>query len=391
MKSKSIVKSARSNWEAVPVSVAMSLIKDGSHGSHSEVINGIPLLSAKDIRDGRVVIDNSPRLISSADFNQIHKGYSIKNDDILLTLVGSIGRVGLVKDYHNDYTLQRSVGVLRPANGSSLFFFHLFQGSDFQRQLVKKENKGAQGGVYLGSLGKILIKVPDLAEQGRIVAVLETWDKAIDVLVKKIELKKQVKKGLMQSLLTGKLRLPGFTDEWEIRKLSDLCDIGTGKKNNQDKIKGGSYPFFVRSPHIERINSYSYDGEAILIPGEGNIGKIFHYINGKFDFHQRVYKVSEFKTGVLGKYIYYYLVKNFSKATKSDSVKATVDSLRLPTFTNFKVVIPSCKEQASIVGLLDTVENELEKLETKLKILQEQKRYLLNNLIAGTIRTPETL
>ena len=60
-------------------------------------------------------------------------------------------------------------------------------------------------------------------------------------------------------------------------------------------IENGIYPFYVRSERIERINSYSFDGEAILTPGDGDIGGIFHYINGKFDFHQRVYKYSNLK------------------------------------------------------------------------------------------------
>ena len=84
------------------------------------------------------------------------------------------------------------------------------------------------------------------------------------------------------------MRFPEFEGEWEVKKLGDMSVIYTGKKNNQDKIENGKYPFFVRSQNVERINSYSFDGEAILIPGEGNLGSIVHYINGKFDFHQRV-------------------------------------------------------------------------------------------------------
>ena len=70
------------------------------------------------------------------------------------------------------------------------------------------------------------------------------------------------------------------------------------KKNNQDKVEKRSLSFFVRSQIVESINTYSFDGEAILVPGEGNIGKIFHYINGKFDFHQRVYKIAISKTAI---------------------------------------------------------------------------------------------
>jgi type I restriction enzyme S subunit len=80
--------------------------------------------------------------------------------------------------------------------------------------------------------------------------------------------------------------------------------VRTGRKNNQDKIEDGTYPFFVRSQHVEQINTYSYDGEAILVPGEGGIGSIFHYICGKFDYHQRVYKISDFRDDTCGKFIY---------------------------------------------------------------------------------------
>lgn len=265
----------------------------------------------------------------------------------------------------------------------------------FVKSIKPRLTKLGSGSTFIevskGDIEKIKLNLPALLEQNRIVSVLETWDRSIEKLTQKIEIKKQIKKGLMQDLLTGKKRLAGFKDKWEIRNLGELCDIGTGKKNNQDKIEDGAYPFFVRSPFVERINSYSYDGEAILIPGEGNIGKIFHYINGKFDFHQRVYKISDFKKGVSGKYVYFYLFKNFSKATKSDSVKATVDSLRLPTFTNFKINLPSFREQEIIVNVLTTADKEIAELEKKLFIIKEQKRYLLNNLITGTIRTPETL
>lgn len=81
-------------------------------------------------------------------------------------------------------------------------------------------------------------------------------------------------------------------EEWEIRKLKFLCNIKTGNKDTINRDPEGEYPFYVRSPIIERISTYSYDGEAILMAGDGvGAGKVIHYINGKFDYHQRVYKL----------------------------------------------------------------------------------------------------
>lgn len=241
------------------------------------------------------------------------------------------------------------------------------------------------------TISNIKLLLPSVAEQKRIVTVLEAWDEYLEKLDKKIELKKVIKKGLMQQLLTGKTRMPGFNSEWTEVSLGDVSNIKTGKKDNQNKVSDGEYPFFVRSPNIERINSYSFEGEAILVPGEGNIGKIFHYINGKFDYHQRVYKISDFHPSLNGKYAHYYFVQNFAKEVSSGSVKATVDSLRLPTFTKFKLQLPPRDEQDKIVQLLQTVDDDIDALSKKFKYINQQRKYLLTNLINGKIRTPENL
>ncbi len=87
-------------------------------------------------------------------------------------------------------------------------------------------------------------------------------------------------------------------EHWIVRRFKFLTSITTGEKNTEDKSENGIYPFFVRSQIPERIHSYSYDGEAILTSGAG-VGKIYHYVNCKFDFHQRVYKFSDFKLGAV--------------------------------------------------------------------------------------------
>jgi len=183
----------------------------------------------------------------------------------------------------------------------------------------------------------------------------------------------------MQELLRPK-------DGWEVKKLGEIADIYTGKRNNQDKVENGKYPFFVRSQNVERINSYSFDGEAILIPGEGNIGKIFHYINGKFDVHQRVYMISNIKNGFLVKYIYRYISEYFGKHAMENSVKATVDSLRLPTFQIFKIPYPSLQEQTQIATILSDMDAEIENLEIKLRKYKQIKQGMMQQLLTGKIR-----
>ena len=178
-----------------------------------------------------------------------------------------------------------------------------------------------------------------------------------------------------------KLRFPEFTDAWEQRKLGNLTQIKTGSSDLQDSVEDGKYPFFVRSENIERSKRYIFDGEAILIPGEGRLGEIFHYANGKFDFHQRVYKISGFEdSDTDGKYVFYYMQKNFKQHAMKYTVKATVDSLRLPMLTDFDVVTPQIKEQRIISDFFQTLDHLITLHQRKLEHLQELKKALLQQM-----------
>mgnify|MGYP002552332223 CR=1 FL=1 len=171
-------------------------------------------------------------------------------------------------------------------------------------------------------------------------------------------------------------------EDWHIKKLGDLSHIKTGKRNGDEQIKNGRYPFFVRSNLIARIDSYSFDGEAILVPGEGGIGNIFHYINGKFDYHQRVYKISNFAAILNGKFLYYYLQKYFGIYALSLTAKATVDSLRLPTFQNFAIAIPSnTEEQQAIAEALSDVDALIAALDKKIAKKRLVKQGAMNRLL----------
>ena len=252
-----------------------------------------------------------------------------------------------------------------------------------------------------------LLPLPPLPEQTAIATALSDTDALISSLQTLIAKKQAVKLAAMQNLLSGKIRLPEFAkrpdgspkttrqtelgcvpEDWEVVKLGSVAFIKTGSKNNQDKKENGQYPFFVRSATVEQIDTYSYDCEAILIPGEGNIGSIFHYINGKFDAHQRVYVIRDFYN-VIGKFVFFALKQNFGKHAMENTVKATVDSLRLPTFQNFKFAIPkSTTEQTAIAQLLSDMDAEIEALEGRLKKTQSLKQGMMQTLLTGKIRLP---
>lgn len=228
------------------------------------------------------------------------------------------------------------------------------------------------------TLSNIQIPLPPLPEQEAIASAFSDADAWIESLEQSLAKKRLIKQGAMQSLLTPK-------EDWKVKKLGEMSVIYTGKKNNQDKIENGKYPFFVRSQTVERINSYSFDGEAILIPGEGNLGSIVHYINGKFDFHQRVYKISDF-VNLNGRFLYYYFRMYFGNHAMQNTVKATVDSIRLPTLQEFEISFPFLSEQERIAGILSDMDAELEALEAQLTKARQIKQGMMQELLTGRVR-----
>ena len=141
---------------------------------------------------------------------------------------------------------------------------------------------------------------------------------------------------------------------WSLCRLRFLCKIMTGNQDTQNAVGDGIYPFYVRSPKIERANSYTFDGESILMAGDGaGAGKVFHHAFGKYAIHQRVYCFYDFNN-IVPRYFYYFISNQFSLEIDKGSAKSTVASVRLPMLQNFVLCMPTTKEQTSIATYLDT-------------------------------------
>jgi type I restriction enzyme S subunit len=179
-------------------------------------------------------------------------------------------------------------------------------------------------------------------------------------------------------------------EDWDVAKIGQLLSITTGNKNTQDRIEDGQFPFFVRSQKIERINSFSFDGEGVLTAGDGvGTGKIFHYINGKFDFHQRVYLMHNFGERLDGYFFYIYFSNHFYDRIMSMTAKSSVDSVRREMIADMVISLPPKTEQTAIANALSDVDaliNELEKLIAKKQAI---KTATMQQLLTGRTRLPQ--
>ena len=166
------------------------------------------------------------------------------------------------------------------------------------------------------------------------------------------------------------LRFPEFEGEWEKCKFKDVCSISTGNKNTQDKADDGIYPFYVRSQTVERINSWTFDGEAILTAGDGvGVGKVFHHSYGKIGVHQRVYILSDFKCDA--NYLFHFFSSKFYNRVKRMSAKNSVDSVRKEMITDMPLSLPCQKEQVKIGHMLSLLD---ERIATQNKIIEDLKK-----------------
>jgi len=174
---------------------------------------------------------------------------------------------------------------------------------------------------------------------------------------------------------------------WVTSFIGDECKITTGNKDTQNKIDGGKYPFFVRSQTVERINTYSKDCEAVLTSGDGvGDGKNYHYINGKFDFHQRVYCLYDFSNQLLGKYLYIYFSNYFFDRVKRLSAKNSVDSVRMDMISKMEIKLPSLVEQTKIASFLSNVDEKISQLTQKHALLSQYKQGMMQKLFSQQIR-----
>src|SRR5690606_33585449 len=190
----------------------------------------------------------------------------IKQNDVLITKDGTIGKIAFIDKINNPTTLNSGVFVARPKNNTihNRFFYYVLMSFYFDDFLSKITAGSTITHLYQKDFVHFNFILPPLREQEAIAEALSDADAWIERLEQLIAKNRLIKQGAMQELLTPPSPSSGNADgealePWEVKKLGEMSIIYTGKKNNQDKIENGKYPFFVRSQTVERINSYSFN------------------------------------------------------------------------------------------------------------------------------------
>ena len=371
---------------------------------------------------------NNPRYIRITDFGsngnlkddtfkslpiEIAQKYLLEDGDLLFARSGAtVGKTFLFKNYDGIacYAGYLIKATFDKSKINSTYIDYVTRSNYYENWKLSIFQQATIQNIGADKFNLFKIPIPkNIEEQTAIANYLDQKTSQIDDLIAKkerlIQLLEEERTAIINQAVTKGLDptvpmkdsgiewLGEIPAHWEVKRMRYLCDITTGGKDTENREDDGQYPFYVRSQTVERISTYSFDGEAILTAGDGvGVCKVWHYVNEKFDFHQRVYMMCNFKS-VIGKYLFYYLKENFGKEVMKLSAKSTVDSLRRPMFQNFMVCFGSLEEQKQIISHIEKEELRIETLITKyhqeIELLKEYKTALISEVVTGKVDVRE--
>lgn len=335
----------------------------------------------------------------------------LKDGDLLITRSGTCGIVSIFKEQ----TIPMIAGAFLIRFKIKDVFNNEYIARILMHPLLQKEiRKISSGGVQKNisgtNIGKLKLLLPPFPEQEKIAAVLSTWDKAISTTDALLANSRQQKKALMQQLLTGKRRLPGFTGEWLSRHLSEIGTTYTGitGKSKEDFGKG---KFFI--PYTNIFNNASVDinylekvdildGECQNVVQYGDIllttssetpdevgmssvvlDKIENIYLNSFCFGFRLHNFCELSP-IYAKFLFRGEI--FRKNVIVLAQGATRYNLPKKQFLNINISFPPLDEQRAIAAVLDAADREIVLLEQKAARLREEKKALMQQLLTGKRR-----
>lgn len=381
-------------------------VRDGTHDTPTfvdETEQTFPLVTSKDIVNGLLNFTDTKH-ISEADYISIAKRSEVVHGDILMPMIGSIGGAVIVNSDKN-FAIKNIALFKQGSAFTSFWLMHLLNSKLAIIQFELERSGGVQGFISLGTLRNLRFPIPNTTEQLKIANFLDQETTKIDNLIAEqqqlIELLKEKRQAVISHAVTKGLNpdvpmkdsgvewLGEVPEHWGIVRLRYLCKIETGDADTVDSNEDGSYPFFVRSPNIEKINRYTHDCEAILTAGDGvGVGKVFHYFDGKFCAHQRVYIFRQFE-GVQGKFFFHYLKELFLRVVLEGTAKSTVDSLRRPMIADFLMTVPYIEEQSIIAEFLDKetakIDNLIAESTNLISLSKERRSALISSAVTGKI------
>lgn len=321
--------------------------------------------------------------------NLIHKSSApsraqrlLTKDDILFQTVRPYQKNNLFFKKSGDYVASSGYAQIR-AKQCSGFVYQLIYSQYINNQVMAICTGTSFPAISSKDLSRVNIKLPPLPEQQKIAQILSTWDKAIATQEKLIAQKQQLKKGLMQDLLTGKKRFTGFTEEWEEVKLGDVCvKKSSNLAANSILDRDGNYKVYGATGFLQKVDFYNEEDKYISIVKDGaGVGRVL---------------LCESKSSVLGTLdvirnepnidIYYLYLLLSQINFKKYIIGSTIPHIYFKDYKLEKILLPSSREQQKIASVLSSMDKEIEQLIQHKTALVQQKQGLMQVLLSGEKR-----
>ncbi len=269
-----------------------------------------------------------------------------------------------------------------PQNLQSRYLYHVLLSR--QTYIFSRVRRASVPRLARSVVENLRIPVPPLAVQNEIVRILDSFSEAIAELTAELTLEIIARK--KQYEYYCKKAFEFSNNDIKVIKLGEIADIGTGSSNTNEQLEIGDYPFFVRSQEVRRKNEYEYDETAIITSGDGvGVGKIFHFVEGKYALHQRAYRIHITDAQVMAKYIFYYMKDNFHEYIQKNAMNSSVTSIRRPMMNNYNIPIPTSKVQQRIVDIFDRFDSLFNDISTgisvEIKARRKQYEYYRDKLL----------
>ena len=343
-------------------------------------------LESNNVKDGQ--INHNAEIFINDEFYEKQKDKWLHTGDMVMVQSGHVGHAAVIPEELDNTAAHALIMFRNPKEEIEPYFLNY----EYQTDKAKKQIENITTGntikhILASDMQEFVVDIPKYEEQKVIASYFCKLDHLITLHQRKLEHVKDLKKSMLQKMFPKngqeypELRFPGFAEPWEQRKVSELCSISTGKSNTQDKVEDGEYPFYVRSPIIERSTKYLYDEEAVITVGDGvGTGKVFHYVNGKYDLHQRCYRMYDFTDELNAHYFYHTFSKLFYKRVMAMTAKTSVDSVRLEMIADMEIPAPKIEEQVKIGTYFDNLDTLISLHQRELEHFKLLKKGMLQQM-----------
>lgn len=235
--------------------------------------------------------------------------------------------------------------------------------------------------VHFSQFLEFVLPLPSINERAKIAAILTTQDKVIELKEKRLAEKQRQKKYLMQQLLTGKKRLPGFSKEWKSVRLRNTLNVCHGQNQRNVEQENGVYPILGTGGEIGRTNDFLYDKPSILIGRKGSINKPMYMETPFWTIDTLFY--CKIKSGYHPKFLFFKFQSiNWNKYDESSGVP----SLNASTIGSVDIFAPEFPEQTAIAEVLSAADREIDLLRQDIEQEKQKKKALMQLLLTGIVR-----